>query len=144
VHWDGRGQPLFYPVLKPRYPVLFLLAAVIVAVALRFADLQGQSTGPNLLAGVRVITNGTTVLAGDQVLIVIGTNILLTNNLTIRGKMVSVICKAAGGSVTVTNTLGAIFTFPGIGTNQTPSGLQLGSWGSPSNTWTGIYDGTNW
>jgi hypothetical protein len=131
-------------VLKKLWPILFAATAATVGILFHLTRLDGQETGPNLLAGVRVITSGGTVLAGDQVIVVIGTNTMLTNNLNIRGKMISVVCKAVGGSVTITNTLGAIFTFPGIGTNQTPSGVQLGPWGSPTNTWTGICDGTNW
>ncbi len=121
--------------------ILFFVAASMLLV---LASTRAQSSGPVLYASVRTITANYSVQAGDQVLICYLTNGLVTNNLATLGKMVTIISKAPGGSLVITNTLGAIFTYPGLGTNQTPSGLKLGAWSSPSNMWTGVYDGTNW
>jgi hypothetical protein len=121
--------------------IIFFVTGVVL---LALCSTRAQTSGPVLYAGVKLITANYSVQAGDQVIVAFLTNGIVTNNLATTGKMVTIISKGAGGSLVITNTLGAIFTFPGLGTNQTPSGVQLGAWNSPSNMWTGVYDGTNW
>jgi hypothetical protein len=94
----------------------------------------------------RIISSGNyTVAASDSVIICTASSQqIITLNLQLTGKMVTVIEKNPTGSVVITNTINMTFTVPGIGTNQTPYGVQLGAWNTPTNEWTGVFDGSNW
>ncbi len=107
---------------------------------LLFTNLQSG----NMVTTTKWITNNYNVTLADSVLFAWGTNEFITNDLTTVGKMITVIVKNVNGSAILTNTTGAIFTVPGLGTNSIPSGVQLGAWNTPTNEWTGVYDGANW
>jgi hypothetical protein len=125
---------------------LVILISVIVC-SIKEYPLEAQATGPTQLVTTRSIAapGGGSLFSSDQVIFVTGTgSCLVTDNLALKGQMVTVIVKSTAASCVVTNTLGAIFTVPGIGTNSLPSGVQLGGWNTPSNEWTGVFDGVNW
>ena len=120
--------------------ILFSLAAVFSLLAQNLSPVIRTWSPPS----TRWVTNGYQLQLSDSIIFAWGTNQLITNNLNSVGKMITIIVKNTNGSCVVTSTIGYIFTVPGIGTNQTPSGLQLGPWNSPSNEWTGTFDGQNW
>jgi hypothetical protein len=136
-------------IVKNTKTLWFLMTVLVVTITAKIMEAQNLSPQihPWDAVSTRWVTNGYTVQSYDTVIFVWGTNMLLTNNMsgpTVIGKMLTVIVKNPNGSCVVTSTVGLTFTVPGVGTNQTPSGLQLGAWNTPSNEWTGVYDGQNW
>ncbi|HUD75564.1 MAG TPA: hypothetical protein VMQ76_10860, partial [Terracidiphilus sp.] len=58
------------------------------------------------------------------------------------GTTISYIVKNVFGSDTITNSAATVSnTVPGIGLTNN---VTLGAQNSPSNTWTGVWDGANW
>ena len=97
----------------------------------------------NLVTQTRWITNNYAVTPNDSVLFAWGTNEFITNLPNPpAGSMLTVIVKNGHGSAVITNTTATqFFTIPGVGSNNF---VSLGGLTSPSNKWTGVFDGANW
>jgi hypothetical protein len=97
----------------------------------------------NFVTQTKWITNNYAVTPNDSVLFAWGTNEFITNLASPPpGRMLTVIVKNGHGSAVITNTTATqFFTIPGVGSNNF---VSLGGLTSPSNKWTGVFDGANW
>lgn len=101
---------------------------------------NGTLTIPGI---VSLKTNGFTAGASNAIYLLYGTNQLITNPASPPvGTTISYIVKNVFGSDTITNSAATVSnTVPGIGLTNN---VTLGAQNSPSNTWTGVWDGANW
>jgi hypothetical protein len=92
---------------------------------------------------VSLKTNGFTAGATNAIYLLFGTNQMITNPSSPPiGTTIIYVVKNVYGSDTITNSGSAISnTVPGIGLTNN---VTLGSQNSPSNMWTGVWDGLNW
>jgi hypothetical protein len=99
-----------------------------------------QST--NLTPNAGKFTNSFTASLNTNTYFLWGTNQIITLSITPPvGTIYTFVMRNYNGSAVITNN-GSVFTVPGTGT--TTNSVNIGAWNSPSNTWTGAYDGSNW
>ena len=103
-------------------------------------NLQWATTNTSI---VSLRTNGFTAGATNAIYLLWGTNQMITNPASPPiGTTISYVVKNVYGSYTITNSGPTVSnTVPGIGLTNN---VTLGAQNSPSNMWTGVWDGGNW